>query len=131
MTEIIKLAEELGKKIKEDKVVKNLLDAQKAYDDDPTVSRLYTEYTVQQKALTMEYAKDEQDEQFVAAIEKRIREITEEIASHPLYIAYLEAESDYNDLMQLVNDEINFQITGKRSCAGDCSACGGCSTPNK
>lgn len=128
MTEIIKLAEELGKKIKEDKITKALFAAQEAYEKDDNINRLYTEYTVQQKALTMEFAKEEQDEQFVAAIEKRIRELTDKISSHPVYIAYLEAENDYNDLMQLVNDEINFQITGKRTCAGDCSACGGCSS---
>lgn len=131
MTEIIKMATELGKLIKEDQIVKNLLAAKEAYEQDEYMNRLYTEYTVQQKALTMEFAKDEQDADFVAAIEKRIRELTEEITESPLFVAYQDAERDYNDLMQMVNDEINFQITGKRACNGNCSGCSGCSVEEK
>ena len=126
MTEIIKMATELGKMIKEDAITQKLLAAKDAYEQDEHLNRLYTEYNVQQQALTMEYAKEEQDADFVAAIDKRIRELTEQITAHPLFAEYQEAEADYNDLIRLVNDEITFQVTGKRSCSGDCSGCAGC-----
>ena len=128
MTEIIKMAAELGKLIKKDEAAQKLFAAKDAYEHDEQLNRLLTEYNVQQQALTMEYAKANPDQDFVGAIDKRIRELMEEITAHPLFIAYQDAEREYSDFMQLVNDEINFQITGKRSCSGNCSSCSGCSS---
>ena len=126
MTEILEKAKEIGTLIKEDPITVKLFAAKDAYEHDEELNTLLTEYNVQQQALTNEYAKEQPDPDISAAIEKRINEISEAVMGHPLFIAYGEAENDYRDLMKLVNDEINFQVTGKRSCSGDCSSCGGC-----
>lgn len=128
MTEILKKAKEIGALIREDPITIKLFAAKDAYEHDEELNTLLTEYNVQQQALTNEYAKEEPDPDISAAIEKRINELSDAVMSHPLFTAYGEAESEYRDLMKLVNDEINFQVTGKRSCSGDCSACGGCAT---
>lgn len=126
MTEIIKAAAALGDMLKNDTAGKRLLAAKDMYEHDEAFNRLLTEYTVQQKAMTMEYSKDEPDADFVAVLEKRISELTALITEHPVYIEYQQAEQEYSDIISLINDEISFRVTGKRSCTGDCSSCGGC-----
>lgn len=125
MTEIINKAKELGALIKEDPIVIKLFAAKDAYEHDEELNTLLTEYNIQQQAMTNEYGKETPDKDITVAIEKRIQQISDRVMSHPLFVAYGEAENDYRDLMQMVNDEINFQVTGKRACSGDCSACGG------
>ena len=43
---------------------------------------------------------------------------------------YMSAQEGVGELMNLVNDEINFEVTGERpsqgGCSGNCGSCGGC-----
>ena len=56
-------------------------------------------------------------------INHRIETLQAEITAHPLFIAYGKAEEEYMEFMKSVQDEISFQITGHRSCSGQCSSC--------
>ena len=123
MIEIMKKAAELGKLMKEDPIVKELLAAKDAYEHDEEINRLFTEYNVQQQALTHEYANDEVDSVLANQINHRIETLQAEITAHPLFIAYGKAEEEYMEFMKSVQDEISFQITGHRSCSGQCSSC--------
>ena len=125
---IFELAAELGKALKNDNRLIALDEARKAYESDETVMKLMTEYEVQQKAINLEAMKDERSEDLLKSIQARIDAIYEQIVSTEVYKALEAAQNEVNDLMELVNTTITFNITGEMpsSCTHDCSSCGGC-----
>ena len=76
-------------------------------------------------ALTEEYRKEQKDQEMIDAIQARIESLYHTIVENPILIAYNSATEAVNALMNEVNSEITFQITGERPCAHDCSSCGG------
>ena len=125
---IFELAAELGKTLKNDKRLIALEEARKAYESDERVMKLMTEYEVQQKAINYEAMKEERSEELLKMIQDRIDAIYEQIVSTETYKALEKAQNDVNDLMEMVNSTITFNITGEMpsSCTHDCSTCGGC-----
>ena len=128
--EILKEALALGKLIAESEEVKAANAAKQVYDTDPAIQTAITEYNVHNKALAEEYKKPEQDAELMASIKTRIGELYNDIVNNPVYIEYMEAQEAVGTLMNHVNDEINFAVTGERpsasACSGNCSSCGGC-----
>lgn len=122
--EIMELAVQLGQAIKADPRVAKMNEAKEAYDKDEALQSLMFEYNMQQVALGEEYKKESPDKSVIEAIEKRLDEIVSAVTSNPLFIALNSAEEEVNALMQEVNAEITFQITGQRPCSHDCSSCG-------
>jgi cell fate (sporulation/competence/biofilm development) regulator YlbF (YheA/YmcA/DUF963 family) len=122
--EIMELAAQLGQAIKADPRVAKMNEAKEAYDKDEALQALMFEYNMQQVALGEEYKKEAPDKSVIEAIENRLEEIVASVTSNPLFIALNAAEEEVNALMQEVNAEITFQITGQRPCSHDCSSCG-------
>ena len=126
---IFELAAELGKTLKNDKRLIALEEARKAYESDERVMKLMMEYEVQQKAIENEVAKgDERDNALLKMIQDRIDAIYDSIIATDSYKVLEKAQNDVNELMELVNSTITFNITGEQpsSCTHDCSTCGGC-----
>ncbi|MBO5745441.1 MAG: YlbF family regulator [Clostridia bacterium] len=123
---IVEMAKCLGQIIKEDEKIKALNEAQEAYNADPDVLLLTTEYTVQQQLLMEEYA-NANNKETIDKINARINAIYNQVLETKAYKAYESAQNEVNELMQLVNDTISAQITGQSGgCTHDCSTCGGC-----
>ena len=125
---IFELAAELGKALKNDNRLIALDEARKTYESDETVKQLMTEYEVQQRAINLEAMKTERSEDLLKSIQERIDTIYEQIVATDVYKALEAAQNEVNDLMELVNTTITFNITGEMpsSCTHDCSSCGGC-----
>ncbi len=121
--EVMELAAQLGKKIKEDPRIVAMQAAEKAYTEDRELQTLMVEYNAQSTALTEEYKKPEKDTEFIQRIEARINEIYHAITESPLMIEYQKTQEAVNAFMNEVNAEITYQITGERPCAHDCSSC--------
>jgi len=124
--EIMELAAELGKKIKEDARIIELNRAQTAYEADKELQEKIAEYNAQSEALSAEYKKETQDAEFIAVIEKRIRELYNDITGSEVMTAFTKAQDAVNAFMNEVNGEITYQITGERPSSHDCSTCAGC-----
>ncbi len=128
--EILKEAQALGKLIAASDEVKAANAAKEEYESNAEIQALITEYNVNNKALAEEYKKAEHDEALMTSIKNRIGELYNLIMGHPVYVAYMSAQEGVGELMRLVNDEINFEVTGERpsasACSGNCSSCGGC-----
>jgi cell fate (sporulation/competence/biofilm development) regulator YlbF (YheA/YmcA/DUF963 family) len=122
--EIMELAAQLGQAIKADERVAKRDKAREVYEADEAIQQLMFEYNMQQIALQEEYKKESIDKNVIEAIEKRLDQIVADVTANPVFIAINEAEEAVNALMQEVNAEITFQITGKRPCSHDCSSCG-------
>ena len=131
MTKIIELAHNLGEEIAKSDEIKNLNRTKDAFDSDEALQAKMSEYEAERLLLGQEFSKnsDEVDEKAVANLKARIEELTREISSSPVYIEFANAQKAMNDLMNSVNAEIKFCITGERpqECTHDCSTCCGCS----
>ena len=125
---IFELAAELGRTLKNDKRLIALEEARKAYESDERVNKLMMEYEVQQKALQNEAMKEQREEALFQMIQDRIDVLYDEIVATDVYKKLEAAQKDVNDLMEMVNSTITFNITGEQpsACTHDCSTCGGC-----
>ena len=125
---VFELAITLGKALKEDERLIRMDNARKAYEEDPVLRQLMTEYEVQQKAIQQVAAEENFDAQLLESIQNRINELYDQIMAAPVYVELLEAQEAVNELMNAVNNTITFAITGEMpsNCTHDCSTCGGC-----
>ena len=125
---IFELATELGRTLKEDPRLQQLEAAKTAYEADENVSRLTTEYEAQQKAMQKEIAKPVRDDAVIARLQARMDELYDEIIATPAYRQLDAAQAEVNELMNMVNTTITYQITGQTAdgCTHDCSTCKGC-----
>ena len=120
----MELAAELGKAIKADERITKMNEAREAYEKDEDLQKLMLEYNVQQTALAEEYKKEQIDPAIIEAIESRLDAIVKEVTEKDVFVALNEANEAVNALMQEVNGEIEFNITGQRPCTHDCHSCG-------
>ena len=124
--EIMELAAKLGQAIKADERIVNMNVAKEAYEKDEKIQSLMMEYQAQQTALAEAYKLDATDTAVISAIEGRLQAIVAEVTGSEVFVNLNKAQEEVNALMQEVNEEIEFQITGVRpSCTHDCSTCGG------
>ena len=129
MTKIIELAHNLGIEIANSEQIKKLNETKNAFDADAELQAKMSEYEADRILLGQEFSKPEKeiDEKAVADLRARIEELTREVSSNPIYIAFADAQQGMNKLMADVNAEIKFCITGERdNCTHDCSTCSGC-----
>ena len=124
--EIMELAEALGKAIKDSDVYAKYLQAKEAYDNNEVVNDKIMEYGIQQQALAIEAGKDEADEAAMEQMQKRLDTLYTEICEDATFLALNSAQDAMTELMNQVNQTINYNITGEQPCTHDCSTCGGC-----
>ena len=131
MTKIIELAHLLGEEIAKSDEIKNLESSKKAFESDTQLQSKMSEYETERKLLREEFNKaDSEDNQAaIEALKKRLEELSVEITANSHYTDFANAQNALNSLMDSVNAEIKFCITGERpsTCTHDCSTCGGCS----
>ena len=128
MTKIIELAHMLGIEISKSDEMKNLGIAKDAFEANKELQSKMSEYETDRVLLTQEYSKEAADEKLIADLHARIDELATEITGNELYIAFVSAQAAVNSLMNEVNAEIKYCITGERpsDCTHDCSTCKGC-----
>ena len=131
MTKVIELAHMLGEEIARSEEIKNLEAAKAEFDKDADLQSKMKEYETERILLAGEFSKepDQADQIAISNLKNRLEELSREINSNKLYQDFANAQKAMNELMNSVNAEIKFCITGERpsSCTHDCSTCGGCS----
>lgn len=130
MTKIIELAHALGEEIAKSDEIKNLEASKKAFESDAELQSKMSEYETERKLLREEFNKGdlEDNAKAIEALKSRLEELSREITANSHYTDFANAQNALNSLMDSVNAEIKFCITGERpvSCTHDCSTCGGC-----
>ena len=129
MTKIIELAHMLGEEIAKSDEIKNLENAKNIFEADAELQSLMSEYETERMLLGKEFSKsDEADAKAVEELKARLEELSRLITANSHYSDFANAQKAMNDLMNSVNAEIKFCITGERptECTHDCSTCGGC-----
>ena len=131
MTKIIEIARTLGEEIAKSEQIKNLEAAKAAFDKDKELQAKMSEYETERVLLAQEFSKETSDidEIAVANLKARLEELSKAITANPIYASFADAQKAMNALMDSVNAEIKFCITGERpsDCTHDCSTCKGCS----
>ena len=131
MTKIIELAHALGEEIAKSDEIRALEVAKDKFESDAELQGYMSEYETDRLLLGKEFAKeaDEADAKVIADLKARLEELSAIISQNDKYIDFANAQNAMNELMNSVNAEIKFCITGERpsSCTHDCSTCGGCS----
>ncbi len=131
---IIEMAHHLGETIKQDRRFIRYDAAHKAFEGEPQLTRMMTEYSAQQAALASVAGKPDVGKDLTDAIEGRINTLYLEITENPVYREFVDAKAELDELIKGVNDEIFFALTGEapKGCSGDCASCGGgCSTSDE
>ena len=124
---VFELAITLGKALKQDERLVRMENARKAYEEDPVLRQLTTEYDVQQRAIQKVASAEDFDPQLMESIQNRINELYEAITKHETYLALEKAQEEVNALMNKINGIITTHITGEEpGCTHNCATCGGC-----
>ncbi len=129
MTKVIELAHALGEEIAKSEEIKNLEESKKAFEADEELQGKMREYETERALLREEFNKvDEDNQEVIEALKKKLEDLSTEITANAHYTDFANAQNALNSLMDSVNAEIKFCITGERpsTCTHDCSTCGGC-----
>ena len=130
MTKIIELAHALGEEIAKSDEIKNLEASKKTFESDAELQSKMSEYETERQLLREAFNKADEEDNGAAieALKKRLEELSGEITANSHYTDFANAQNALNSLMDSVNAEIKFCITGERpvTCTHDCSTCGGC-----
>ena len=131
MTKIIELAHALGEEIAKSEEMRLLELTKSIFDADEPLQEKMREYQTEKVLLAQEFSKepDLADKVAIENLKNRLEELSREITANQHYTDFANAQKGVNDLMNSVNAEIKFCITGERpsTCTHDCSSCSGCS----
>lgn len=124
-------ANALGALIKETETYKSFNAAREAYQSDEALGAYLAEYEADRRSLERCGQLEEVDTLLSDTLNARLDELYRLITENPVYIDYTRAQEEVNRLMEQVNDQITFAITGvmpeRSSCGhGGCSSCSGC-----
>lgn len=120
--EMIKAVSVLGELIKADPRHGAIINAMDEYERSEELMGLISEYNLQQNVIAEKIGEDKEARDVV---QKRINDLYDKIAAHPVYVKYLEAKAAFDELSNKVYEELQYVITGSRPCSHDCSSCGG------
>ena len=132
--DLIALARQLGHAIQEEKAYNDLRAAQTAADNDKDLQDLIGEFNLKRMAINNEACKEDRDEEKLRALNEEMRSSYASIMSNENMIAYNDAKTAFDTVMQRVMAIITQSADGEDpdttdfspSCTHDCSTCGGC-----
>lgn len=105
--------------------MKNVKNAEILQENDDKAQELLKEFNLQR----MNLARDMQNNKISRedAIKKNNEAFDDMISKSDSIKKYIEAKKDFDNLVNQVNQILNFYITGQDpNCTHDCSTCGGC-----
>lgn len=130
---VIELTRELGKAIQADPAYAAYNAARQKNDADEELQKLIGEFNMGRMQLNREMSKTDKDQDKIAEMNLKIRELYGKIMENPNMAAFNEAKSDFDDLMIRVNGILQLCANGQdpetcepSNCTGSCSTCGGC-----
>ncbi len=125
MQEVLLKARELGEAIQSSEEMKKVKDLELAQENDEEAKALLQEFNLNRMNLArdMQNGKLKREE----AIQKNNEAFEAMLKKSQVIADYIAAKSEFDALVNQVNQIINFYITGQDpNCTHDCSTCGGC-----
>ena len=127
MAEIFEKARELGEAIIESAEYKELKKAELEQENDEEAMALLKEYSELRTSLAQEIQKGDVSEEEMASIREKLEEAYEKVTTNDHITAYINAQREFQSVLDKMNQIITFHITGETpgGCSGNCSSCGG------
>ena len=132
--DVIALARELGKALQQEDSFINWQNAQHIADADTELQSLIGEFNLKRMIINDEAGKKDRDQEKLTQANKEMREVYSKIMSNDNMIAYNDAKSAFDAVLNRVNAIIQQSAQGADpetadlgNCTGSCSTCGGCS----
>ncbi|MDD3766667.1 MAG: YlbF family regulator [Eubacteriales bacterium] len=125
---VIEKAKELGLMIAESDEYLKMKKAEENQKNDPDAQLLLAQYNTARTKLTARAQNPNITPEEMNQIRNEMEQEYAKIEQNPSIIAYINAISAFNDLMQGVNAAIMMHIAPEESSCGggDCSGCSGC-----
>ncbi|MBR7092640.1 MAG: YlbF family regulator [Clostridia bacterium] len=133
MDSILEMAKELGYAIqRDDRFVRTQM-AQAGADEDKQLQDLIGQFNLKRMAVSGEAEKEKRDEKKIEALNRELRELYDKIMENEHMVAYNEARTELDKLVNQVAELIAMSAHGQdpadyqeHSCSGDCGCCSGC-----
>ena len=133
MDSILEMAKELGYAIqRDDRFVRTQM-AQAGADEDKQLQDLIGQFSLKRMAVSGEAEKEKRDEKKIEALNRELRELYDKIMENEHMVAYNEARTELDKLVNQVAELIAMSAHGQdpadyqeHSCSGDCGCCSGC-----
>ncbi len=132
--DVIALARELGKALQQEEAYAKWQEAQHTADADAELQQLIGEFNLKRMIINDEAGKADRDQDKLTQANKEMREVYSKIMSNSNMIAYNDAKSAFDVILNRVNAIIQQSAQGAdpetadlADCTGSCSTCGGCS----
>ena len=123
---VIEKARELGAMLQESEEMKAYKDAEAAQKADEASQAAMSEFNLNRLNLARDMQNGKMSRE--DAVAKNNEAYEELLEKAPLIKEYVEKKKVFDDLVNQVNQIINFYITGTTGgCSGSCNTCGGCS----
>ena len=135
MEQILEMAKDLGRAIQQDERFVKVQAAQLQADNDTALQELIGEFNLKRMAINGESAKPEadQDPEKMKQLNEELREVYGRVMANASMVAYNEAKTEMDKLLNGVGAIINMAAQGmdpdeyeEHQCGGNCSSCGGC-----
>lgn len=134
--DLIAIARQLGKALQEEEAYKKMVAAAAANDANAELQEDIEKFNLLRFQLNEEISKQDSDKEKTEKIQKELSELYEKVTVDPNMIAFNEARTELEGLLDKVNqiitaaasgeDPEKFEIHDHSSCGGNCSSCGGC-----
>ncbi len=135
MKEILDLAQKLGEKIAESEAVKTYKEMEKIYYESEEAQNAMAEYEETRAAMTVKAKESGMTPESLAMFQEEMQKAMAKLTENKTVSAYLDAQSDFNDIFTKVNSIIaycvqgedqNMATTSSGRCSGNCSSCSSC-----
>ena len=133
MSEILKMAQSLGQAIADSEEIKVFHEMEKIYYEDEEAQHVMQEYEDSCARMTVKAKETGMTAESLALFQKEMKSSMDKLMANKTVKEYLEAKSNFNEIIKRVNAIISFCIQGEEQelaqeggCSGNCSSCGGC-----
>ena len=134
--DVISLAKELGKAIQQEEAFKAMVKATESNDANAAMQEEIEKFNLLRIQLNEEISKSDSDKEKVEKLQNELTELYEKVTNEPGMVAFNDARSEVEKLLDKVNQVITAATNGEdmdsfephdhSSCGGDCASCGGC-----
>ena len=131
----IELTRQLGAAIQADERYLAYVNAKKVNDEDEALQGKIGEFNLIRMSLERELSSEEKNDERVKEYNEKLRALYGEVMSNESMIAFNEAKTAMDELMNEINLILTMCVNGEdpatcdphaSGCTGSCSTCGGC-----
>jgi len=133
VNEILELAQKLGQAIAESEEIQAFHEMEKIFNSDEEAQRVMNEYEAERAAMTVKAKEGGMTPENLQLFQSEMKKSMDKLMANATVREYLEAKSNFNDIVKKVNAIISYCIQGEDEemaaeggCSGNCSSCGGC-----